>query len=434
MAYGKRMCGLCMILFIALMLHGCSEQSVMKEDTEKSQVAETPVSVTPTEEKSDVLQSENIKKKAESLKPQKVITPTPESEKAKEDKITALLEEMTLEEKIAQMFFITPDALTGISGTQMIGDITKEQFGTYPVGGFVFFDSNIQSPEQIIQMNSNLTEISLERIGIIPFLGVDEEGGTVLRIADNPAFPQEDIGNMSAIGAVGDISKAYQIGAYLGEYLKEYGFNVEFAPVADVWNNPENTVVKERSFGSEPKSVAEMVREETKGIQKQGISAVLKHFPGHGATTEDSHNGSAVSNRSLEQLRAEEFLPFASGIAAGADFVMTGHIIVPEITGDMPASLSAAVITDLLREELGFQGITVTDAMNMQSVTDSYSSAEAAVLAIQAGTDMILMPEDFRMAYEGVCNAVYNGEISEEKINESVTRILRVKLEKQDFE
>lgn len=341
------------------------------------------------------------------------------------------LASMTLEEKIAQMFFITPDALTGVQATVQAGEITKSSFSRYPVGGLVFFESNIQSPQQIIQMNQRLTEISRERVGVIPFLGVDEEGGTVLRIADNPQFAQEDVGNMSEIGSAGDPEIAYETGRTLGAYLSEYGFNVDFAPVADLWNNPENQVVKYRSFGSDSVLVSEMVARETIGLQEYGISAALKHFPGHGSTAGDSHKGAAVSLRTEEELAAEEYQVFQAGIEAGAEFVLAGHISFPNIESqDIPATLSYHFLTEVLRDQLGFQGIVITDAMNMAAIANFYTSADAAVAAVKAGVDMILMPVDFENAYRGLLQAVQSGEISENRINDSVKRILVVKYKK----
>lgn len=350
-----------------------------------------------------------------------------EAEALAEEKLAS----MTLEEKLAQMFFITPEALTGVSSATRAGETTKSSFSLYPVGGLVFFENNIQTPEQIIQMNQGLTEISLERIGVIPFLGVDEEGGTVLRIADNPQFSREDVGNMSELGSTGDPQNAYEAGRTLGTYLSEYGFNLDFAPVADLWNNPENQVVKYRSFGSDSALVSEMVKKETEGLKSCGISAVLKHFPGHGSTAADSHKGAAVSLRTEEELAAEEYLPFRAGIEAGAEFIMAGHLSFPNIEGqDIPATLSYHFLTEVLREELQFQGIIITDAMNMAAIANYYTSAEAAVAAVKAGADMILMPADFENAYRGLLEAVQNGEISENRINDSVKRILVVKYNK----
>ena len=203
------------------------------------------------------------------------------------------------------------------------------------------------------------------------------------------------------------------------------GFNVDFAPVADVLTNPQNTVIGSRSFGSDPSIDGAMVASEVKGLHTKGMLSTLKHFPGHGDTYEDSHEGKSYVYKTREELENCEWIPFKKGIEAGSDFVMMGHISCPGITGDdTPASLSYTICTEILRDQLGFQGLVITDAMNMGAVANEYASGDAAVRAVQAGADMILMPADFSAAYAGVRNAVQNGTITEERINESVRRIL----------
>lgn len=342
-----------------------------------------------------------------------------------EKKIQAQISEMSLEKKIYQLFFVTPESLTGVDMVTQAGDATKAALEQYPVGGIIYFSQNIEDETQITTMTSNSQSYSK-----IPlFIGVDEEGGSlVARIANNPNFQVPTFPDMKEIGASGDPYKAYEVGSSIGSYLKEYGFNMDFAPDADVLINPENTAIGSRSFGSDPQLVSQMVAEEVKGLEEQNVTAVLKHFPGHGSTAEDSHNGAAVVNRSLEELRSAEFLPFEAGIQAGADVVMVGHLQVPQIIpDDTPASLSSVMITDILRNELGFDGLVITDSLSMGAVTEYYTPAEAAVMCIQAGGDMLLIPEDFHQAYQGVLDAVNNQTLSEERINESLTRILRVK-------
>ena len=189
-----------------------------------------------------------------------------------------------------------------------------------------------------------------------------------------------------------------------------------------------NSIIGDRSFGSNAGDDAAMVSACVEGLQEGDVSACLKHFPGLGSTTEDTHEGMATSEKTKEDFETTDFLSFQGGIDAGADFVMVSHLSVPNITGDnTPSSLSDKMITDILRGELGFNGIVITDAMDMKAVTDYYTSDEAAVKALQAGADMILMPEDFEAAYQGVLDAVNNGTLSEERINESLQRIYRVK-------
>lgn len=350
-----------------------------------------------------------------------------------EQKTNKILSELTLQEKVTQMFIVTPDVLTEEDMVTTLGPGLRNSYQDYPVGGFIMMGANISSPEQISNFNIMLKELSLQKTGLLPFLCVDEEGGEVTRIASNDNFLIENVGNMSDVGSTGDVSNAYNAGVYIGGYLKNSSFNVNFAPDADLWINPDNSVVRFRAFGSEPELTARMVEQTVLGFHSQRICTALKHFPGHGATGQDSHEGKAYSQRTLEQLRQCEFLPFIAGIQAGTEFIMVGHIALPEVTGsDIPATLSPQIVTELLREELGYQGIVITDAMDMGAVTNYYSAEEAAVQAIQAGVDMILMPSDFEAAYQGVLLAVQNGVISEERLDESLKRIISLKIELQE--
>ncbi len=347
-----------------------------------------------------------------------------------EEQAAQLVSQMTLEDKIAQMFVITPNALTGYaSGVTAAGDTTKEAYQSRPVGGIVYMADNLTDPEQTTTMLSNMQEIARERTGLPVFLCVDEEGGSVARIAGNDAFGVTDVGNMSDIGASGDVQNAYNAGSTIGSYLAALGFNVDFAPVADVLTNPDNQVIGQRSFGSDAQTVAGMVTSELQGLSAAGVYGMVKHFPGHGGTSGDSHDGAVSTDKTLEELMAEELVPFQSAIDGGVNFVMVGHISAPNVTGDnAPATLSKVMITDVLRGQMGYNGIVITDAMNMEAVAGFYNSDKAAVLAVTAGADMILMPADYNTAYTGILNAVNDGTITEERINESVTRIVKAKL------
>ena len=347
-----------------------------------------------------------------------------------EEQAAQLVSQMTLEDKIAQMFVITPNALTGYaSGVTAAGDTTKEAYQSRPVGGIVYMADNLTDPEQTTTMLSNMQEIARERTGLPVFLCVDEEGGSVARIAGNDAFGVTDVGNMSDIGASGDVQNAYNAGSTIGSYLAALGFNVDFAPVADVLTNPDNQVLGQRSFGSDAQTVAGMVTSELQGLSAAGVYGTVKHFLGHGGTSGDSHDGAVSTDKTLEELMAEELVPFQSAIDGGVNFVMVGHISAPNVTGDnAPATLSKVLITDVLRGQMGYNGIVITDAMNMEAITGFYNSDKAAVLAVTAGADMILMPADYNTAYTGILNAVNDGTITEERINESVTRIVKAKL------
>ena len=224
--------------------------------------------------------------------------------------------------------------------------------------------------------------------------------------------------------------EAYRAGTVIGAYLRELGFNTDFAPDADVLTNEKNTVIGDRSFGSDPDKAARMAAAVSKGLHTEGILSTFKHFPGHGATEGDTHDGYAYTEKTYEELKAAELVPFAAAGECGADMVMAAHISLPKIVGDStPASLSYKMITEILREDLGFQGLVVTDAMNMGAIGEHYSTKEAAVKAVEAGVDLLLMPKDFQEAFQGIKEAVSSGRIGEERIEESLQRILRVKLQ-----
>ena len=329
--------------------------------------------------------------------------------------------EMSLENKVAGLFMITPESLTGVDMVIQAGDTTKQKLSEYPVGGLIYFSKNIKSADQLKEMLDTTRNTMIYPV----FLAVDEEGGSVSRVAG--AGLAENVGDMSEIGSTCDPEKAKEVGTTIGTYLSQSGFNVDFAPVADVVS-AENAVIGNRSFGSDPNVVGTMVAAEVQGLQESGVSACLKHFPGIGDTTTDTHDEKTVSEKTLEDMQQNDLPAFQAGIDAGADFVMVSHMSLPNVVGDdTPCSLSGTVISDLLRNQLGYDGIVITDALDMSAITDSYSSAEAAVKAIEAGADMLLMPENFEEAYQGVLEAVQNGTISEERINESLKRIYRVK-------
>ena len=348
---------------------------------------------------------------------------------AADSDIEEMLGDMTLEEKVCQLFMVTPEALTGVGTVTQAGTATQEAVNAYPVGGVIYFSQNLQDPDQTRTMLENTQRYAMERTGIPIFLSVDEEGGQVARVGSNPAFGVEKIGNMSDVGSRGDTQEAYEIGSTIGTYLSDLGFNMDAAPDTDVLTNPENQVVKYRSFGSDPELVARMAAAELKGLNDQGIIGMYKHFPGHGGTTADSHEGYAYVDDTLEELKSGAFIPFQDGIDNGIQVIMVSHISCPNVTGDnTPATLSEMMITDILRGEMGFDGMVITDALNMGAITAQYSSSEAAVAALNAGADMLLMPEDFQSAYKGVLSAVESGTVSEARIDESVRRILEVKV------
>lgn len=347
----------------------------------------------------------------------------------KTDKVQQIVDSMSLEEKVAQLFLVQPEAIVDIGTATAAGDATKQAINKTPVGGFVYFSDNLQSEQQVQDMLRHVNQYSEDRIGLPAFLSVDEEGGTVARVASTGRFDVTDVGDMEKIGASGDVQQARQAGETIGSYLSELGFNLDFAPDADVLTNPDNTVVKKRSFGSDPRVVSDMSLAVAQGLAQHQVYSVYKHFPGHGATAGDTHQGYAYTDKTLDELKQSELIPFENAIQNNAAFIMAAHISAPRVTGDdTPASLSKTMITDILRGQMGYDGIVVTDAMNMGAVTEQYTSAQAAVKALQAGADLVLMPEDFQEAYQGVLDAVKDGTLTEQRINESVTRIVKVKV------
>ncbi len=340
-----------------------------------------------------------------------------------------ILNSMTLEEKVNQMFFITPEALTNVGCAVAAGEQTKAALENHPVGGIIYFSQNFTGENQTKEMISNIKEYGKEVCKVPLFIGIDEEGGTVARLGNNENINVPKVSNMSEIGKSGDTQKAYDAGKTIGKYLAEYGFNVDFAPVADVLSNPENQVVKERSFGSDTNIVSGMALQVSNALNDEGLFSCYKHFPGHGATKDDTHEGFAYTDKTYEELASNELVPFVTAISNDADFIMVGHISLPNVVGDnTPASISSVIINDILKEKLGYEGIIITDSLSMGALTNLYQSDEIAVRTINAGADMLLMPLDFEQAYNGVLNAVNSGKISEERINESVLKIIEKKL------
>lgn len=336
-----------------------------------------------------------------------------------------LLSQMTLHEKVCQLFIVRPESLSATGEDVLTADGTILQtLEAYPVGGVALFGQNIMLPKQTQKLISGLQEGA----DIPLFVGVDEEGGLVARLGNNPDMGTTSFPDMMSIGDSGDSAKAYEVGFTIGSELKTFGFNLDFAPVADVATNPLNSVIGSRAFSSDPDVAAEMVEKAVEGFLNAGMICSLKHFPGHGNTAEDSHTGMATTDKTLDELRECEFKPFAAGIAAGADMVMIGHITAVNVDPDgVPATMSKTFLQDVLRKELKFDGIIITDSLEMQAITDRYTQAEAAVKCLAAGVDILLMPTDLAAAVEGIEQAVQNGELTEQRVDESVLRVLRLK-------
>ena len=341
------------------------------------------------------------------------------TEEEKPSLVDETLAGMTLHEKVCQMMFVTPEELTGEEGVTVAGDATRQALENYPVGGIVYFAKNLESQDQVKEMIDNSQKYS--SIGL--FVATDEEGGVVNRLMDTVGTTY--IGSMYYYKDDGD-ETAYENAYTIANDMSALGFNLDFAPVADVWSNPDNTVIGERAYSDDYAQAAELVGNAVKGFNDGGVMCTLKHFPGHGDTAEDSHYSSAYVHRTKEEIMADEMQPFRSGIEAGAEFVMVGHLIVPDID-EVPATLSYKIATGILRDELKFEGVAITDSFEMESIADNYSVDDAVVMSVKAGMDMILQPKDMASAVNSIEQAVADGELSEDRIDESGRRILTLK-------
>lgn len=336
---------------------------------------------------------------------------------------------LTLEQKVAQLFVVTPEAITEVGTATQAGEATKEALAAYPVGGLVYFKKNLLSADQTREMIANSQTYAQDACGLPLLVGVDEEGGTVSRIGGNPGFAIPNVGNMADVGATNDPTQAQAVAQTIGGYLCDLGFNLNFAPDSDICGNPATDVMALRSFGTDPALVSDMVSAQVKGFANAGVLCCAKHFPGIGGMTGDSHEGAIVTQNTLDELRIGELAPFEAAIEADVPMVMVGHLTAPNAFGnDVPASLNPAAVTDLLRGELGFQGLVITDSLSMGAVGDFCTPDQAGVMALLAGADLVLMPEDFASAYRGVLDAVCAGTLSEDRIDQSVMRIVKAKL------
>ena len=357
------------------------------------------------------------------------------------DAVEKQLQQMSLREKIGQMFYVRPECLdttihfnmpSGIDGSA--DDITKIKLQAvnktmkgvnekYPVGGIILYAHNIEDEAQLAQFIPEIKSLKGS-----PLLCIDEEGGRVARIGHNSNFNVKTYESMGAIGATGDPGNAYECGNTIGTYLNRYGFDIDFAPVADVNTNPENIVIGAGAFSDDPKKAATMVVYYLQGLKDAGVTGCIKHFPGHGDTKADTHFGYANSQKTWAEMLTCEMVTFKAGIQWGCQLIMTAHIAAPNVIGsDIPSTMSPVILQDKLRKELGYQNIIITDAMEMGAITQQYSNKEAAVGCIKAGVDIVLGPQNFVEAFDAVVAAVNNGTLSEERINQSVRRILKLK-------
>lgn len=325
---------------------------------------------------------------------------------------------MTLKEKIGQMMIV------GLEG-YILNEQTKEMIDTYHTGGILVLGGNIKETNQLLNLVNSIKRYNLNH-SIPLFFGVDEEGGRVSRV------PKEfkSIPSSQHIGEINNEEISFKVGSVLAKKAKAFGFNMNFAPVLDVNSNPNNPVIGDRSFGSDTGIVSSLGIQTMKGIQSENMIPVFKHFPGHGDTSVDSHIGLPLVEHDLNRLQSFELVPFIQAINNEADAVMTAHILLPEVDPDHPATMSKAILTDLLRDQLNFKGVIMTDDMGMGAIIKNYDIGDAAVQAVVAGVDIVMVAHTYDNQV-AVMNALYEavqaGRISEERINESVYRILTLK-------
>ena len=345
-----------------------------------------------------------------------------------------ILAGMTVEQKLAQMTMVAFSELD---------EVTADCLSMTQPGGILLFAGNTPSAADTAVLTAELQQLALGTSGIPLLISTDQEGGYIVRMTESTWFP----GNM-ALAATGDADNAYRAASVMGEELLACGINVDFGPVVDVNSNPLNPVIGVRAFGAEPETVAAFGAAYLNGLHEAGVISSLKHFPGHGDTDTDSHTGLPSVDKSLDELRSFELVPFQTAIDTGADMVMTAHIVYPQVEtttvtsaadGEevyLPATLSHTILTDLLRDEMGFEGVIVTDSLIMDAIADNFGLTEAAAMAINAGADVLLDPvriqteedcETYTQLIQDLAVLVEEGTISKERLDESVLRILELK-------
>lgn len=352
-----------------------------------------------------------------------------------ESEVEEMLRKMTLREKVGQLFFVRPEALdpdihwenppTDLAPLKLqeVNEKMKRQNKSYPVGGIILYDWNINDETQLAKFLPQLKALNGK-----PLICIDEEGGRVARLANNPNFHVKKYESMAAIGATGNPANAYECGNTIGTYLKKYGFDIDFAPVADVNTNPDNIIIGKRAFSDDPAVAAPMVVNYLQGLKDAGIVGCIKHFPGHGDVKTDTHYGYAQTQKTWAEMLSCEMVTFRAGINWGCQLVMTAHIGAPKVIGsDIPSTMSSVMLQNKLRGELGYRNIIVTDALEMGAITKQYTNVDAVLGCLQAGVDIVLCPKEYAEVFDAVVKAVESGTISETRLNDSVRRILMLK-------
>lgn len=353
-----------------------------------------------------------------------------------DSRLKRLIARMSLEEKVGQLFVMrvyghsatAPDQADIDANLDEIGVRTAaELISTYHVGGIIYFTwaHNTRDPHQIADLSNGIQRAGLAQPTPVPLLvSTDQEHGIVCRVGE----PATLLPGAMALGAGGSRSDTREAARIAGAELAALGIKQNYAPDADVNVNPANPVIGVRSFGSDPQSVAGLVTAQVKGYQGAGVASTAKHFPGHGDTSTDSHTGLPSILHTRQEWAELDAPPFRAAVAAGIDSIMTAHIVVPALDpSEDPATLSRPILTGILREELGYDGVVVTDSLGMEGVRTKYGDERVPVLALQAGVDQLLNPPDLSVAWNAVLEAVRSGEITEARIEESILRILRLK-------
>ena len=380
------------IMLLLVLAPGCSKESKLKNEGNK---------LKPSEVKQNTNKSS-----------QAVPTPIPV------DPIKQEINKMSLDEKIGQM------VMSGIDG-YTINDSTVRLIKDYHVGGIIILGENIKSSNQLLSLVNSLKTTNLSNKTPL-FLSIDQEGGRVDRLSKEFIKLPDN----KTIGNVNNSEFSYKIGQIIAEEIKSFGFNMDFAPVLDINSNPKNPVIGNRSFGANPQVVTRLGIETMKGIKSKGVISAVKHFPGHGDTSTDSHVGLPRVNHDLKRLKSFELIPFEAAVKNNVDVVMAAHILLPKIDAKYPSSMSKTIITDILRNGLKFNGVVITDDMTMGAVTKNYDIGDAAVTSVNAGCDIILVCHGYDnevSVINSLKKAVQNGTIKEERVNESLYRILKLK-------
>lgn len=347
-----------------------------------------------------------------------LVLPGPMDPNAHVDPIQAQIKEMSLEEKIGQLVMVGVDGYVNDDNSQQLIE-------TYHVGGFVLLKQNIKDVNQMLSLINSLKKMnSVNKIPL--FLSIDEEGGRISRMPGE--FTK--IPSSQRIGELNNSNFSYQVGGIIGEEVRTFGLNMNFAPVLDINSNPNNLVIGDRAFGDEPSLVSKLGIQTMKGLQSQNIISVVKHFPGHGDTSVDSHVGLPTVNHDMNRLKSLELVPFSTAIEHNVDAIMMAHILLPKIDPKYPASFSQTIISDVLRKDMNYDGVVITDDMTMGAIVSNYDIGEAAVKSIQAGSDIVLVCHDYvkeEAVLKAIQKAAQTGSISLDRIEQSVYRILKLK-------